>query len=77
MSKFSEAKDKAKRKRITTALRQPGILHGFQCPNKRCMHVLTLEQYRAAGHDHVCHRCGTNADQFTAVMVDHQRVTPE
>lgn len=79
MSKFTDAKDTAKRKRITTAERAAKaknlILHGFQCPQKRCMHVLTVAQYRDVGHDHPCHRCGSPVDTFTAVMVEHRRVT--
>jgi hypothetical protein len=81
MSAFKNTKDNARRRKITdaqrTAAKKERILEGFQCPHKRCLHLLKLDEYRAAGHDHVCGRCGTNIEEFTPLFVDHRRITPK
>jgi transcription initiation factor IIE alpha subunit len=81
MSAFKNTKENAKRRKITdaqrTAAKKERILEGFQCPQKRCMHILKLSDYKAAGMDHICGRCGTNIEEFTPLMTDLRRITPK
>lgn len=77
---FKNAKAEAKRRKITTAQRaavqKVKILEGFQCPHKRCTHVLTVAEYRAAAEDAACPRCAAPAEDFVPVMVDARKVLP-
>jgi transcription initiation factor IIE alpha subunit len=81
MSKFKEAKVNSRRKKITetqrNAAKKNRLLEGFQCPHKRCMHVLQLDAYKQAPADHVCGRCGSSVEDFTPVMVDHRKIVPK
>jgi transcription initiation factor IIE alpha subunit len=81
MSTFKNTKENAKRRKITDALRTAAkkerILEGFQCPHKRCMHILKLEDYKAAGADYACGRCAANIEEFTPLFVDLRRITPK
>ena len=77
---FKNAKSNARRRKITEATRRAAdkdkILDGFECPKKRCMHILKLEDYRAAPADHVCGRCASSVEDFTPRFVDHRKITP-
>ncbi len=77
---FKEAKDRAKRRKITdaerTAAKKNKILEGFQCPHKRCMHILDAPTFKKADPDYSCPRCAASIEEFTPLFVDHRKVRP-
>jgi predicted RNA-binding Zn-ribbon protein involved in translation (DUF1610 family) len=77
---FKDTKAIARRRKITdaqrTAAKKNRILEGFQCPHKRCMHILETEEFRKAAEDYSCPRCAASAEEFTPLMVDHRKVKP-
>lgn len=81
MSKFKDAKKKARARRITEAQRKAAkggkILEGFQCPQKRCMNIMKVPEFREAPEDHSCHRCGSNVETFTPLFTDLRKITPK
>jgi transcription initiation factor IIE alpha subunit len=81
MSAFKDTKLNARRKKVTEAKRKAAkknrILEGFQCPHKRCMHILPLADFILAPAEHVCGRCGASVEEFTPIFVDLRRITPK
>lgn len=80
MGDFNDTKAKARRRLITdaqrAAQRKEQILDGFQCPHKRCMHVLTVKEFSEAPPEHVCPRCAASVEEFTPILVKMRKIKP-